>query len=394
MPHPPTKDALLTDCRDSLNRLRADGQFRQCLPLTNGNEAIALLEGQPVVNFSSNNYLGLATDPRLKEAALQAIEQHGVGSSGSRLMVGSMPQTRDLEAAIAGWQGTESALFCNTGYQGNVAVLQALLNKTDWVFADRLNHASLMDGVRLAGAKLQRYRHLDLQDLADRLEKAPATVRKWVITESLFSMDGDIPDLPALVNLAESCNATVVVDEAHAVGYFGAHGAGLCAHTGVSDRVLVKLGTFSKALGGAGGYVAAPRVITETVINHARGFIFSTAMPPALPAAALAALAVIQTDPHPAEQLWENIRQARALLSDAPQGAGIQSPIIPIPIGDSGAALRISGELQQAGFLVRAIRPPTVPTGTARLRLSLMATHTPAQIRDVIRAIAYCQQRC
>jgi len=338
----------------------------------------AEINGIPLVNFSSNNYLGLANDPRLKHAAIQAIEEEGTGASASRLITGTSQRILDLESALAKWHHTESALVLNSGYQGNIAILQGLLKPGDWVFADRLNHASLVDGCLLSKAKLVRYQHLDLDDLEEKIAQAPANACKWIVSDSVFSMDGDYPDLETLVTIAEEHKAFTLIDEAHAAGVFG---AGLCEQMNVHLRVTLQVGTFSKALGGFGGYVCGSKTMIQTLINQARGLIYSTALPPAVISAAQEAVSIVQSDPKPKEQLWQNIRHFRkALQTHNLPLSDHESPIIPIELGDAEKALKISEELLQAGFIVRAIRPPTVPVGTSRLRISLSALHTREQL--------------
>jgi 8-amino-7-oxononanoate synthase len=392
--NPTPSHSALAGYADDLARQVQQGQFRHCKTV----EALSGLEGPHVrvdgrlaVNFSSNDYLGLSQDKQLQTAAMAALQRYGTGSTASRLICGTNPLMVELEKALACFKKTEAALVFNSGYQANVAILQALLGPEDWVFCDRLNHASLMDGCLWSKARWTRYRHLDLDHLEAKLSKAPAHARKWVVTDSIFSMDGDYPDLKALVALAESYQALVMVDEAHATGLYGATGSGLCEHFGVSDRVALQMGTFSKALGGSGAYVAGSKVLIDWLINHARGFIYSTAASPAVVGASLGAIRRVQSDFTLRERLWRNV----ATLEQALMSAGLahrivlplQSPIVPVLIGDSVETLRVSGTLLEAGYFVQGIRPPTVPPLTGRLRIALSASHTEAQIHGLVNAL-------
>jgi 8-amino-7-oxononanoate synthase len=324
---------------------------------------------------------------------MDAIRRYGTGSSASRLISGTSELVRDLEQALAAFKHTESALVFNSGYQANVAILQAILQPGDWVFCDKLNHASLVDGCLLSGARWTRYRHLDLNHLEQKLTKAPAEGRRWIITDTVFSMDGDYPDLQTLLEISERHHALVMVDEAHATGLYGERSSsGLCEQLGVSKRVALQMGTFSKALGGAGAYVAGSQVLIDTLINQARGFIYSTALPPATIAAARQAIEVVQNDHSLKQRLWDNV----AFFEETLRTLGLaerftlpfKSPIIPVLIGDSGETLRISQALLEAGYFVQGIRPPTVPPGTARLRIALSAAHTREQLKGLAQALA------
>lgn len=350
-----------------------------------------LVEGQRAVNFSSNDYLGLSQNKRLKEAAIEAIERYGTGNASSRLITGTSELASRLEADVAAFKQTEAALVFNSGYQANVTILQAILEPSDWVFCDKLNHASLVDGCLLSGARWTRYRHLDLNHLEDKLHKAPTNARKWIVTDSVFSMDGDYPDLVALVALAERYCAHIMVDEAHATGLYGySRSSGLCEQFELSNRIALQMGTFSKALGGSGAYVAGSRVLINTLINKARGFIYSTAMSPAVMASASRSIAVVQEDSSLKEKLWQNV----ALFQDALNQAGIlsehplKSPIIPIILGDSTQTIQASQQLLDTGYLVQGIRPPTVPPGTSRLRITLSAAHTKEQLQGLALSIS------
>jgi 8-amino-7-oxononanoate synthase len=392
-----TIDLRLASYEADLVRLSAEGQARRCRSVepndSHESEAFVSVEGQTAINFSSNDYLGLAKDSRLQEASIRAIQKYGTGSSASRLISGTNELTRSLEQGIATFKQTEAALVFNSGYQANVAILQAILEPGDWVFCDKLNHASLMDGCMLSGARWTRYKHLDLAHLESRLQKAPADARKWIVTDSVFSMDGDYPDLAALVDIAERHGALVMVDEAHATGLYGNyHHSGLCEQFGISDRTVLQMGTFSKALGGAGAFVAGSQVLIDTLINKARGFIYSTALPPAVIGAAREAVQVVQADPNPREHLWANVQLFEQLIKHygltERVNLPLRSPIVPLVIGDSAETVRVSQVLLDAGYFVQGIRPPTVPPGTSRLRIALSASHTQTQLEGLAAALA------
>jgi len=392
---PSTLDPLAS-YREDLALRKDEGRFRHCKrvePVESLDNLRVDVEGQSAVNFSSNDYLGLARDTQLREAAIEAIRQYGTGSTASRLVCGTNALAQSLEASVAAFKQAEAALVFNSGYQANVSILQAILEAGDWVFCDKLNHASLMDGCLLSGARWSRYRHLDLQHLEARLKKAPAQTKKWIVTDSVFSMDGDYPDLAALVEIAERHGALVMVDEAHATGLYGEkRSSGLVEQFGLSGRIALQMGTFSKALGGAGAYVAGSRLMIDTLINKARGFIYSTAQPPAVIGAALKAVEVVQQDPGPKKRLWENVACFERLTKEAGLNSRLclplQSAIVPVLIGDDRKTLQVSQALLDAGYFAQGIRPPTVPPGTARLRIALSAAHTQPQMEGLVGALA------
>lgn len=376
--------------QQALDDLQAAGQLRRIREVEPDGLPHCVVEGQPAIHFSSNDYLGLSRDPRLAEAAIEAIGRYGTGTGSSRLIAGTNRLVMRLEETLAAFKGTEAALVFNSGYQANVAILQAVLQPGDYVFCDRLNHASLMDGVLLSGAKWTRYRHLDLRHLEEKLAKTPRETRKWIVTDSVFSMDGDYPDLKAVADLAEQYGAMTLVDEAHATGLYGERKrSGLCETFGVSDRITLQMGTFSKALGGAGAYVAGSRVMIDTMINKARGLIYSTAMPPASMAAALKAVEIVQTDASLRDRLWENIRHfALACAERGVEIPTLKSPIAPVLVGGSAVALAHGQALLEAGYFVQAIRPPTVPANTARLRVTITAVHKPEHLDGLAERLA------
>ncbi len=364
-----------------LGRLNDSGLYRRLRRVDNEQGPTLILNGCEVVNFSSNNYLGLANHPALAEAAKKAIDRYGCGSGASRLISGNMALHEELENRLAAFKGTETALVFNSGFQANTGILSTLTSEGDVIFSDQLNHASIIDGCRLARAKTIVYGHCDLDQLEAELKKHEGARRRLIVTESIFSMDGDQAPLTGMAELAEKFDAMVMVDEAHATGIFGPRGAGVVAKLKLGDRVLVQMGTLGKALGGFGAYVAGSRALRELLINRCRSFIFTTSLPPAIMAMAMAAIDLAEGEPERRERLWDNC----SYLTDGLKKLGfslndLQSPIVPLVIGDSERCMQFSEQLLDRGVFAQGIRPPTVPEGTSRLRITLMATHTRAHL--------------
>lgn len=338
-----------------------------------------VLDGRPVLNFASNDYLGLAGDPRLARAAAAALDG-GTGATASRLIVGNHRAHVALERALADWQRTGAARLFNAGYAANVGVLSALLHAGDVVFSDELNHASIIDGCRLSRAEIAIFPHRDYAALASLLAPRRGR-RRIVVSESLFSMDGDFADVAQLAALCKQHDAALMLDEAHAIGAIGPEGRGVAASLGVVPDLLV--GTFGKAFGAFGAFVATSPAIVELMWNRARSFVFSTGLPPSVPASTLAALEIIRSPEgddrrrrlaHHGQWLRENVARA---------GGTSPSPIVPVMIGADAAAMSCTERLLSAGIFVQGIRPPTVAPGTARLRIGLSAAHTPADLEQL-----------
>lgn len=344
------------------------------------------VDGRKALNFCSNNYLGLANHLALRAAAKEAIDSYGCGSGASRLISGNMILHEELESKIAELKGTEAALVFNSGFQANTGILSTLVGEGDLILSDSLNHASVIDGCRLSRAQIIVYTHCDLGQLERGLRDAPSRVRKLVVTESLFSMDGDEAPLSDIVDLAEKYDAIVMVDEAHATGVYEPNGAGLVAKLGLGDRVLVQMGTLGKALGGFGAYVAGTNALRELLINRCRSFIFTTALPPAVMAMAIAALDLVRKEPERREALRNNCQRLRGGLESFGYLLGnSRSQILPLMTGDATQCMKLSEDLLQRGVFAQGIRPPTVPQGTSRLRITLMATHTREHIDQALR---------
>ena len=370
-----------------LQRLKAAGLYRRLRRVDGDQDATLILDGRDVINFSSNNYLGIANHPALASAAKAAIDRYGCGSGASRLISGNMALHEELEAKLAEFKGSAAALVFNSGFQANTGILSTLVGEGDVIFSDALNHASIIDGCRLSRAKTQVYGHCDLDQLATQLEVAPSGARKLIVSESIFSMDGDQAPLVGIVELAEKYNAMVMVDEAHGTGIFGANGAGVVAQLGLVERVTVQMGTLGKALGGFGAYVAGSRGLRDLLINRCRSFIFTTALPPAVMAMALAALDLVRQEPQRRAALWANCRRLNQGLTKLGFALGpSESPILPLMVGDAKKSMELCERLLERGVFAQAIRPPTVPPGTSRLRVTLMATHTEEQIGRALTA--------
>jgi len=370
-----------------LAELKQQGLYRKLRHIAGQQGPTLVVDGREVLNFSSNNYLGLADHPALREAAKEAIDRYGCGSGASRLISGNMTLHEELEAKIAALKGTEAALVFNSGYQANIGILSSLVGEGDMILSDSLNHASIIDGCRLSRAKIVVYPHCDVAQLEDALRKSPAAARKLIVTETLFSMDGDEAPVAEIVNLAERYGAMVMVDEAHATGVFGPNGAGVAAKLGLADRVLVQMGTLGKALGAFGAYVAGPRELRELLINRCRSFIFTTSLPPAVMAMAIAAIDLCYKEPQRRLALWHNCRALRDGLKRLGFSLGeSQNQIQPLIIGDAQRCMAFSEGLLRKAVFAQGIRPPTVPPGTSRLRITLMATHTHEHLHHALKA--------
>jgi 8-amino-7-oxononanoate synthase len=373
---------------DELAELRRNDLLRE-LPAPLGRQG-AVIEhaGRRLVNFASNDYLGLAADQRLIEAAAEACRREGVGRGASPLVCGRAAVHAQLERRLAEFEGVEAALVFPSGFAANAGVVPALVDRGDAIFADAKNHASLIDGCRLARATTHVYPHGDVAALEQLLKSNPQARRRLIITDTLFSMDGDLAPLAAIAALARRHGAMLLVDEAHATGVFGAAGRGVAELCGVDDPSFIRIGTLSKALGAAGGFVCGPRDLVQWLANRARGYVFSTAQPAAASAAALVALDLVQREPHRRVRLLDSATKLRSQLRDAGWNtADSASQIIPIRVGSPAAAVRLSASLREQGCWVPAIRPPSVPPGESLLRLSLSAAHTPAMIAGFLAAL-------
>ena len=381
----------MVDVKIWLNQQQVSGGLRSLRPVIRrgkGRLTLAGDEARELIDFSSNDYLALAEHPALIAAAQEALGRFGAGSGAARLMSGDLALHHELEEAVAQLKGKEAALTFGSGYLANAGIIPALAARHDLIFSDRLNHASIHDGCRLSGARLIRFRHNDLNQLEDLLKEKRGTGTALIVVESIYSMDGDRCPLRELVQLKERFGCLLMVDEAHATGVFGENGGGVIEEDGVSEAVDLAMGTFGKALGSYGAYVAGNREMIDYLLNRARSFVFSTALPPAVVAASLAAVRLIRQEPELRRELHAKIAFFKALLQAGGYGAELgPSQIIPILVGESGAALAKAEQLRQQGIFVTAIRPPTVPKGTARLRFSLTRHHSPADLAQAAKAL-------
>ncbi|WP_379969383.1 8-amino-7-oxononanoate synthase [Ectobacillus sp. sgz5001026] len=353
------------------------------LHLAGPSEARTTIGGKPVMMGASNNYLGFANDPRVKEAAIRAIEKNGVGSGGARLTTGNMNEHEQLEKEIAAFKGTEAALIFSSGFLANVGTITTLATEGSMIFSDELNHASLIDGCRLSKGKTVVYKHADMKDLQEKLDRYRNVKRKYIVTDGVFSMDGDLAPLPDIVTIARLYEAFVIVDDAHATGVIGSHGRGSADYFGVT--VDVTIGTMSKALGSEGGFVCGSDVLIRYLRQKARTFIFQTSLSPGVVAAARESIHLLKQSEKRVLRLQQISMRVRKGLQrigyNVPDGI---TPIIPIIIGDAEDAVSFSKSLLDANIYIPAIRPPTVPQGSSRLRLALMATHTDKQVSHVL----------
>src|SRR5690554_2334532 len=345
-----------------------------------------------MLSFSSNDYLGLAAHPALKKAFTEALDREGVGSGAAHLLTGHSRYHHQLEEALADFTGQQRVLLFSTGYMANIGVIDGLLGKTDVVVQDKLNHASLLDGGRLSEAQQLRYPHADMGLLHQRLHTAASSRHKLIVSDGVFSMDGDIAPLPEIMDLAEQHKAAVLIDDAHGLGVLGDKGRGTLEHFALSQQQMPLLvGTFGKAFGTAGAFVAADDVVIETLIQQARSFIYTTAQPPAIAAATLASLKLVESENWRRDKLQQLIKQFRA----GAQQLGLplmasQTAIQPLLIGDDKKALQLGQDLERQGILTGVIRPPTVPKNTARLRITFSAAHEPAQVNQLLHALEVC----
>lgn len=379
------KDSPLSFLDQILDSLKANNLYRSLRTIQGAQGPWVEVEGRRLLNLCSNNYLGLAGHPRVQEAAARAIASWGCGSGASRLISGNMYIHELLEQKLAAFKGVEAALLYGSGYAANLGIISSLVERGDWVFSDSLNHASIIDGCRLSHAEIVVFHHNDMADLEDKLRPSQEglrraggrAARRLIVVDGVFSMEGDLAPLPQLASLAERYQAILMVDEAHATGALGPGGRGVVAYFGLECRVPVIMGTLSKALGSYGAFAAGSRKLVDFLINTSRSFIFSTALPPPVVASALAALEVLEADPSLADSLQQKASYLRRELNLLGYNTlNSQTQIIPIVIGETNLTLEVARRLLAEGVLAVAIRPPTVPPGQSRLRLTVMASHS------------------
>jgi len=378
-----------------LDEMRAAGTYYRLRELQSACEPVCRADGREVINLASNNYLGLANHPKLKEAAIRAIEQLGAGTGAVRTITGTMAIHMELERRIAAFKNTEACVVFQSGFAANAGTVSAILGPEDHIISDELNHASIIDGCRLSKAKIHIFRHRDAAHAAEILEGLKDQPgRKLLITDGVFSMDGDIGPLPELVGIAEKYGAIMMVDDAHASGVLGRNGRGTVDHFGMHGRVHIQVGTLSKAIGVLGGYVCGSRDLIEYLYHRARPFLFSTSHPPAVTAACMAAFELLEQEPERIERLWDNTRYFKAALRDQGFDTGAsETPITPIMVGEAATAHRFSAALFEEGLWATGIGFPTVPRGKARVRTIVTAAHTREQLDRAVEILARVARR-
>ena len=380
---------MLEFINQELEELKKAGLYRSLKSINKIYGSRISIDQKEYLNFCSNNYLGLAHHPRMIEAAQKTTEIFGVGAGASRLITGNTTLHMELEKRLAAFKGREAAIVFPTGYMANLGAITSLLDEKDAIITDRLNHASIIDACRLSKAKLQVYPHKDMQALEKILKKSDKYNKRLIVTDAIFSMDGDIAPLPRIIELAKKYKAITMIDEAHSTGVLGAKGKGLEEHFGIVGKTDIIMGTLSKALGGLGGFIAGSRELIDYLRNKARSFIYTTALPPSVCAAAITALEIIEEQPELREKLWHNVKHLTPLIplsikdgegETRREGVRIDTPIIPIIIGDPKKTMEISHKLFEKGFFVSGIRPPTVPANECRLRITVTSMHSKEDI--------------
>jgi 8-amino-7-oxononanoate synthase len=355
-------------------------------PISSGQDTEVEIEGKKVLMFGSNSYLGLTNHPQVIAAAVRATEKYGTGCAGSRFLNGTLDLHLELEARLAKFVGKENAIVFSTGFQANLGALSSLTGRNDYILLDELDHASIIDGSRLSFSKVVKYKHNDMDSLEAKLQALPSTAVRLIAVDGVFSMEGDLAKLPDIVSLADTYGANIMVDDAHGLGILGMNGTGTASHFGLTDKVDVIMGTFSKSFASLGGFIAADNTIIEYLKHTARALIFSASMTPAAVASVLATLDIIESEPEHIKRLWDNTEHARKLLEEAGFDTGevSETPIIPIYIRNEEGVFSITKRLQELGVFVNPVVPPAVPPDATLIRFSLMATHTFAQIEHAV----------
>jgi len=372
----PVKEAVIA---------KEKGIYPYFRPISSAQDTEVIIDGKRVLMFGSNSYLGLTNDPRIKEASKKAIDTYGTGCAGSRFLNGTLDLHIELEDRLARYVGKEKAILFSTGFQANLGALSSLTGRNDYIILDEYDHASIIDGSRLSYSKVIKYRHNNMDDLEAKLKGLPPEVNKLIVVDGVFSMEGDLARLPEIVALAEQYNTGIMVDDAHGLGVVGEKGAGTASHFGLTDKVDVIMGTFSKSFASLGGFLASDADTIEYLKHSARSLIFSASMTPAAVASTMAALDIIETEPEHIEKLWANTNYAKDLLTEEGFELGpTASPIIPVYVRDHEKTFAIAKMLQDNGLFVNPVVPPAVPADATMLRFSLMATHTFDQIEEAV----------
>jgi len=382
---------LFQKCHDYrlAREVRAAGVYPYYRTISSAQDPVVTIAGQKVIMLGSNNYLGLTNHPEVKKAAAEALQRYGTGCAGSRLLNGTLDVHVELENQLARFMRREAALSFSTGYQVNLGVLSCLLDRHDMAFLDSLDHASLLDGARLGYAKSFKFKHNDMEDLEGKLSRSPADKGKLIAVDGVFSMEGDVANLPRIVELAKRYGSRLMVDDAHGIGVFGANGRGVAEHFGLESEVDLIMGTFSKSLAAIGGFIAGDQIVVDYIRHHSRAAIFSAAPPPASAAAVIKALDIIEREPDRRERLWETTHymkhELEALGFDTGESA---SPVIPMVVGDDLTCFTMVTRLQEEGVFANPVITPAVPPGRAMIRTSYMATHTREHLDRALEAFA------
>jgi 8-amino-7-oxononanoate synthase len=370
-------------------RIKEAGVYPYFRVIESAQDTEVILNKKKVLMFGSNSYLGLTNHPKIKEASKKAIDKYGSGCAGSRFLNGTLDIHLELERKLAAYVGKESALLFSTGFQVNLGILSSITGRNDYLILDEYDHASIIDGSRLSFSRVVKYRHNDMNDLEQKLRNIPDTAMKLIAVDGIFSMEGDIVKLPEIVTLADKYGANIMVDDAHSLGVIGELGAGTASHFGLTDKVDMIMGTFSKSLASLGGFAAGDEETIDYLKHKARSLVFSASMPPASVASVIAALEIIQSEPERIEQLWANTRYTMKLLQEEGFDLGeTESPIIPIYIRDNNKTFLLTKMLQEEGIFVNPVVSPAVPPEASLIRFSLMATHTFAQIEEAVEKLS------
>ncbi|GAA4201755.1 aminotransferase class I/II-fold pyridoxal phosphate-dependent enzyme [Pedobacter jeongneungensis] len=369
--------------------IKEKGLYPYFRSIESAQDTEVVIDGKKVLMFGSNSYLGLTNHPKIKEAAKAAIEKYGTGCAGSRFLNGSLDIHLELESRLAEYVGKEAAVLFSTGFQVNLGVISCLLDRNDYLLLDEYDHASIIDGSRLAFARTIKYAHNDMQDLRRKLSRLPEDAAKLIVSDGIFSMEGDLVNLPEMVEIANEFGANIMMDDAHSLGVIGFNGSGTASHFNLNDEVDLIMGTFSKSLASLGGFIAGSTETIEFIKHRARSLMFSASMPPSAVASVIAALDIIESEPERIDKLWDNTNYAKKLLTEAGFDIGhSNSPIIPVYIRDNTKTFMITNILQQNGVFVNPVVSPAVPSDSSLIRFSLMATHSFEQIETAIEQLS------
>jgi len=365
--------------------IKESGLYPYFRPIESGQDTEVMIDGKKVLMFGSNSYLGLTNHPKIKEASKRAIDKYGTGCAGSRFLNGTLDIHIELENRLAQYVGKEATVIFSTGFQVNLGVLSCITGRNDYLILDEYDHASIIDGSRLSFSRVIKFAHNDMDDLRQKLKNLPEEAVKLIAVDGIFSMEGDIVKLPELAEIADEYGANIMVDDAHSLGVIGHKGAGTASHFGMTKEVDLIMGTFSKSFASLGGFIAADKDVIEYIKHKARSLIFSASMTPASVASVIAALDIIETEPHHIENLWKNTNYAKSLLIDEGFDMGAtESPILPIYVRDNAKTFMATNILQSQGIFVNPVVSPAVPSDSSLLRFSLMATHTFSQIEEAV----------